>query len=78
MRGRKFLLQDLNKQLYNLDSKAKSTIGNAVIETNFAKVSTCKIEKVIGDILCTQYEGVTIVKAQKRKNLIRNYENFFA
>ena len=69
---------NLDKTLYNLDSRAKSTIGNALIEPIFVKISACKTAKAIWDFLITQYEGVTIVKSQRRKILIRAYENFFS
>lgn len=55
--------------------KAKSILGNAVSETIFAKIVGCKTAKEIWDTLIVQYEGVTVVKSHKRKNL-KNYDNF--
>jgi hypothetical protein len=69
---------DLDRQLYALDFKAKSILGNAVTEPIFAKISGCKTAKAIWDMLTDQYDGVSLVQSQKKKNLIRNYENFSA
>lgn len=69
---------DEDKIKYNLDAKAKSIIGNAVTEEIFSKIAGCKTAKEIWDTLLVSYEGVQVVKSQKRKSLIRKYENFFA
>lgn len=58
--------------------KQKSTIGNVVSETIFSKIVGCKTAKTVWDTLLVSYEGVNVVKSQKRKNLNRKYENFFS
>ena len=69
---------DLDRTLYGLDFKAKSTIGNVVTKEVFSKIAGAKTAKAMWDFLICHYEGVTLVKTQRRINLIRNYENFAA
>ncbi|XP_071717908.1 uncharacterized protein [Rutidosis leptorrhynchoides] len=63
---------------FKLDSKIRSIIGNAVTVPILRKISHAKTAKAMWDLLLNDYEGVTVVKTQKRKNLIRCYENFAA
>ena len=66
---------EVDKTLYNLDSKAKSTIGNAIIEPTFVKVSAWKTAKAIWDILITQYEGVTVGSRSRIVTSFPGYTN---
>lgn len=47
----------------NLDSKAKSTIRNAIFETIFSKVARCKTAKAVWDTLIVSYECVNVFKS---------------
>lgn len=60
-----------------MDDKAKSIIGNVVTPLVFHRNVDCTTTKKTWDTLCTIYEGTTLVKNQKKKNLNRAYENFF-
>ncbi|XP_071719441.1 uncharacterized protein [Rutidosis leptorrhynchoides] len=63
---------------YRLDSKIRSIIGNAIFVPILRKVGHAKTAKAMWDILLNDFEGVTVVKTQKKKNFVRLYENFTA
>lgn len=60
-----------------MDSKDKSTLGNAVLETIFSKIWRSKTTNAIWDVLTISYEGANMIKSQIWKNLIQKYENFY-
>ncbi|XP_071704386.1 uncharacterized protein [Rutidosis leptorrhynchoides] len=64
--------------LYRLDIKISSIIGNAISVPILRKVGHAKTAKAIWDILLNDFEGVTVVKTQKKKKFVRLYENFTA
>ncbi|XP_071687326.1 uncharacterized protein [Rutidosis leptorrhynchoides] len=64
--------------LYRLDSKIRSIIGNAISVPILRTVGHAETAKAMWDILLNDFEGVTVVKTQKKKNFVRLNENFTA